>query len=161
MAKLNIFVSIITLTVVIFLAFKPSLVDISSTPSPVIKPQPTRYSDSFRPADTSTAEIANLRQQIVELKGMVQELSLQIQAGTNISAVSNSPEAPSQATLEANARGSEFVEQIISQGVLNAENNQLLSQHLAEMSLEQRKEVTQRIAQAVNEQRLQFDPSAQ
>lgn len=162
MEKLNILISVATLAIVSFLALKSSLVETASLTPTVIQSQSTALSSSVQTADTSDPEeLQSLRLQISELTDMVRELSLQVAATTNSNTVSVPQVALSQATLEADALGAEFVEQVTAQGVLEGENKHFFNQHLSKMSPQQRKNLTQSIARAVNEQRLRFDPSAQ
>ena len=157
MGKLNILISATTLAIVSILAFKS-----------VVTPSTTATNDQYQTAalqsstqvagSSSSEELQRLHRQILELTDQVQALSNQLAANSNTAPDTHatlSPEAE-----EADALGTEFVNQMIAQGAIEGEDKILLNQHLGQMSPEGRKELTQRIAQAVNEQRLQFDPSS-
>jgi hypothetical protein len=161
MAKLNFLISIATLIVITFLTLKSSLFETASPAATVLRSQSTTLPSPVQAGDISVPEeLQSLRLQVSKLTDMVRELSLQVASNSNNNTVSNSHATPSQATLEADARGAEFVDQMIAQGVIEGNNKQLLHQYMSQMSQAQREKVTQSIARAVNEQRLQFDPTS-
>lgn len=157
MGKLNILISVTTLTFVSILAWKSFFAAPSATAALDQYQTSTHQSSTQVTSSPSSEELQRLRRQILELTDQVQNLSLQL---ANSNTVTDTPTTLSSEMEEADALGEEFVNQMIALGAIEGEDKILLSQYLGKMSPEGQQQLTQKIARAVNERQLRFDPSS-